>query len=224
MPTTSFFEGFIVNFSTVLVFNPTFMLISATIKVKTPFFLEQLTQMIQACINGNRQSQSQLYTLLVPKMFAVCLRYCKNREEAEDILQEGFVQVFKSLKNFRYEGSLEGWARKIMVCTAIQHYRSKVKMRPVVNIDTINMAGTETEDAMSLLGKKELLQMIQALPPAYRMVFNLCVFEGMKHREIATLLGISEGTSKSNFFDAKAILQKAVANSLKIAKINYQHG
>ena len=182
------------------------------------------TQLIQACINGNRQSQSQMYALLVPKLFALCLRYCKNREEAEEVLQEGFVQVFKSLKNFKHRGSFEGWVRKIMVYSAIQHYRSKTKMFSVVSIDIITNNkedGTGAEEIISQLARKELLQMIQALPPAYRMVFNLHVFEGMKHREIAAQIGISEGTSKSNFFDAKIILQRAVSNSLKIAKQSF---
>jgi len=189
--------------------------------VKPFYYLEQETQLIQACINRDRQSQNQLYAVLAPKMFAVCLRYCKNHEEAEEVLQEGFVQVFKSLKNYKYQGSFEGWVRKIMVYSAIQYYRSKTKLHPVIYMRTSMEEPAEKEETLSQLGKKELLKMIQALPPAYRMVFNLYVFEGMKHREIAEHLGISEGTSKSNFFDAKLILQKAVANSLKIAKINY---
>lgn len=183
--------------------------------------LEQLNQLIRDCIEGNRLSQNQLYKLFTPKMFAVCLRYSKNREEAEDILQEGFVQVFKSLKNFRQEGSFEGWIRKIMVYCAIQHYRCKSKMHPVVSIENVEMEETGNEDAMTQLNKKELLKMVQALPSSYRMVFNLFVFEGMKHREIAELLHISEGTSKSNFFNAKVILQRAVTNSLKVSKQNY---
>ena len=183
--------------------------------------LEQPAQLIQSCIDGDRRSQSQLYELFVPKMYAVCLRYSKNREEAEEIVQEGFVQVFKSLKNFRKEGSFEGWVRKIMVYCAIQHYRSKPKMHPVITIETADVEEMGNENIISQLGKKELLKMVQALPPACRMVFNLHVFEGMKHREIAGHLGISEGTSKSNFFDAKVILQRAVTNSLKIARQNY---
>ena len=180
--------------------------------------LEQSAQLIRCCIEGNRLSQKQLYELFAPKMFGVCLRYSKNREEAEEILQEGFVQVFKSLKNFRHEGSFEGWIRKIMVYCAIQHFRSKSKMHRVVHIETANVEEPGSEDILPQLAKKELLKMVQALSPAYRMIFNLYVFEGMKHREIAEHLGISEGTSKSNLFDAKIILQKAVLNSLKIAR------
>ena len=179
--------------------------------------LEQQTELIQACINGDRYSQSQLYELFAPKMFAVCLRYSKNREEAEDILQEGFVQVFKSLKTFKYEGSFEGWVRKIMVYCSIKHFRTKSNMHPLINIESVDAKQMDNEDIIARLGKKELLKMIQALPPVYRMIFNLYVFEGLKHREIAAQLGLSEGTSKSNFFDAKVILQRAVNNSLKIS-------
>ena len=191
-----------------------------TIQIKTGDLLEQPAQLIQACINGDRHSQSILYGQFAPKMFGVCMRYAKNREEAEEILQEGFVQVFKSLHSFKHAGSFEGWIRKIMVHCAIQQYRTKPKMHPVVDIENSQATETGNEDILSTLHKKELLKMIQALPPAYRLIFNLYVFEGMKHREIAEQLGIAEGTSKSNFFDAKLLLQKAVTNSLKIAK-NY---
>ena len=184
--------------------------------------MKQPVQLIQECINGDRRSQSILYEQFSPKMYGVCLRYAKNREEAEEIMQEGFFQAFISLKNFKYAGSLEGWIRRIMVNTAIQHYRAKpkIRMHAIVDIRDLSEEQMINEDATGALYQKDLLKMIQILPPACRMVFNLYVFEGMKHREIAAHLGISEGTSKSNFFDAKLILQKAVTNSLKIAK-NY---
>lgn len=188
--------------------------------IKQIDLLEQSNQLIQACIDGDRYAQNQLYELFVPKMFAVCLRYAQNREEAEEIVQEGFVQVFRSLHNFGFKGSFEGWIRKIMVNCSIQQYRSKSKLHVVMNLDTGEFEETGYEDITAHLGKKELLKMVQSLPPAYRMVFNLYVFEGMKHREIAEHLDIAEGTSKSNLADAKAILQKAVINSLKVAKRN----
>ena len=191
-----------------------------TIYINHPELLEQPAQLIQACINGDRHSQSNLYEQFAPKMFGVCMRYAKNREEAEEIMQEGFIQVFKSLHSFRHAGSFEGWVRKIMVYSAIHHFRTNSKMYVVVDIQNANAEQAGTEDIIAHLQKKELLKIVQALPPAYRMVFNLYVFEGMKHREIAEQLGIAEGTSKSNFFDAKLLLQKAVKNSLKIAK-NY---
>lgn len=153
------------------------------------------------------------------------MRYSKSREEAEDILQDGFAQVFRSLHSFKFAGSFEGWIRKIMVYTAIASYKAKLKMHAVINIEEMeNVAMINNEDIIGQLGKKELLRMVQSLPPMYRMVFNLYVFEGLRHREIAGQLGISEGTSKSNLFDAKAILQKAVANSLKIANQNSSNG
>ncbi len=189
--------------------------------LKSVDLLEDTTALIQACIEGNRYFQSRLYEIYAPKMFSTCLRYAKNREEAEEILQEGFVQVFKSLKKFKNTGSFEGWIKKIMLYCAIQQFRSKSKLYQVVDIDTVYLGETGTEDIITQLGKKELLKMVQALPPAYRMIFNLYVFEGMKHKEIAALLGIAEGTSKSNLSDAKVILQRAVTNSLKVAKQKY---
>lgn len=181
---------------------------------------EQLNQLIQHCIKGERHSQSKLYALLAPKMFAICLRYSKNREEAEETLQEGFMKVFENLQQFKFAGSFEGWVRKIMVNCALQKFRGKSHLHAVVNIDDVKTEYGGNENISSQLGTKELLQLVQLLPSAYRMVFNLYVFEGMKHREIAEVLGISEGTSKSNLSDARAILKKAVVNSAQIAKQN----
>lgn len=182
--------------------------------------VEQHHQLIQGCIKGERHSQSRLYEQYAPSMFGVCLRYARNREEAEEILQEGFMKVFEFIHQFRFDGSFEGWIRKIMVNCALQKYRSKAKMYAVVDIDTPGVEPKSNEDIITRLGTKELLKLVQQLPPAYRMVFNLYVFEGMKHREIARHLGISEGTSKSNLSDARAILQKAVNNSLQVAQQN----
>ena len=176
---------------------------------------QQIEQLIEACIKGDRQSQSRLYNIYKQKMFVVCLRYSKTREEAEEILQEGFMKVFEFLYQYKATGPFEGWVRKIMVNCALQKYRSKGNLRPVLDIDTIAVEHPVHEDIIAKIGTKELLNMVQQLPPAYRIIFNLYVFEGMKHREIAGLLGISEGTSKSNLSDARAILQKAVNKSLQ---------
>lgn len=183
--------------------------------------LKQLDHLIEACVKGDRQSQSRLYDLLNKQMFGVCLRYSKSREEAEEILQEGFMKVFEFLHQYKFKGSFEGWVRKIMVNCALQKYRSKGKLRPVIDIETVAAEQTGNEDIIARIGTKELLKMVQQLPPAYRMIFNLYVFEGMKHREIAALLGISEGTSKSNLSDARAILQKAVNNSLQSLQFKF---
>lgn len=182
--------------------------------------MEKTKQLVQACIKGERNAQKELYDQYAVKMFGVCMRYSKNREEAEDIMQEGFMNVFKSLHQFNYAGSFEGWVRRIMMNCSIQYYRKKVKVHPLIGIEKHQEEHASNEEIVSRIQKKELLEMVQNLPPAYRMVFNLYVFEGYKHREIAELLSISEGTSKSNLFDAKLLLQKAVTNSLRIAK-NY---
>ena len=174
---------------------------------------ERIDHLIQYCIEGKRHSQSRLYALLAPKMFVVCQRYAKSREEAEEILQEGFMKVFENLQQFKFTGSFEGWVRKIMVNCALQKCRSRSKFFVSVNIDDVTYEHSEAENISSRLSTKELLQLIQQLPPVYKLVFNLYVFEGMKHREIAALLGISEGTSKSNLSDARAILKKIIVNN-----------
>jgi RNA polymerase sigma factor (sigma-70 family) len=181
--------------------------------------LEQIEILIEGCVNGNRQSQNLLYNLLMPKMFGVCLRYCNNRDEAEEILQEGFIRVFEFIHQYKFTGSFEGWVRKIMVNCALQKYRNK-RMHAIVNIDSVEVEQASNENILSRIGTKELLRMVQQLSPAYRTVFNLYVFEGMKHKEIAELLGISEGTSKSNLSDARVFLQKAINNSLQLANQN----
>lgn len=189
--------------------------------LKSDILPKDPTKLIQGCIDGERYSQTQLYKLFAPRMFVVCLRYAMNREEAEEILQEGFLKVFEYIHQFRFAGSFEGWIRKIMVNCALQKYRSKSHLHAIVNIETINTDLPGSEDIITRLNTKELLAMVQSLPPAYRMVFNLYVFEGMKHREIAEHLGIAEGTSKSNLYDARIILQRQVNNSLKVEKQNY---
>jgi RNA polymerase sigma-70 factor (ECF subfamily) len=182
--------------------------------------------LIRKCVEWDRNAQNALYKMFASRMFTVCLRYSSSREEAEDILQEGFMKVFENIKNFRREGSLEGWIRKIMMNEALQKFRSSKHENFSVSIsDNENyLPHYSDETILSRIGIKELMSMIQNLSPAYRMVFNLYVFEGMKHREIAEQLGISEGTSKSNLADARSILQKAVNNSLRTAVEPTEHG
>jgi len=176
------------------------------------------TKLISDCIKGDRQAQSTLYAMFVSKMFVVCLRYAKSKEEAEEILQEGFLKAFRFLHQFKREGSLEGWIRKIMVNCALQKLRNKSRMAPVISIESYHDQFVIDEYIESSMGSKELLKLVMILPPAYKMVFNLYVFEGYKHREIADILGITEGTSKSNLADARAFLQKRIVQKLAIAK------
>ncbi len=185
--------------------------------------LHNLPDIINSCIKGDRQAQNKLYQQFAKTMFVVCMRYSKNREEAEETLQEGFMKVFDNLEQFKFAGSFEGWVRKIMVNCALQKLRSKTHMRPIISIEESAFEGVGNEDIIARIGTKELMKMVQKLPPAYKMIFNLYVFEGMKHREIAEQLNISEGTSKSNLSDARKILQKAVNDSLHFGKQNMHY-
>lgn len=146
------------------------------------------------------------------------MRYSRSREEAEEVLQEGFLKIFQFLHQFKNEGALEGWIRKIMVNCALQKLRTKPQLTAVLNNDGSKDEYVFIDPIESRLSSKELLQLVMSLPPAYKMVFNLYVFEGYKHREIAELLGISEGTSKSNLSDAREFLKKHLIKPTAIAK------
>ena len=155
-----------------------------------------------------------LYKRFAGKMLLVCMRYIKNKDEAEDVLQEGFMLVFQKLSQFKAEGSFEGWIRKIMVNKSIEYLRKSSLIHPMVDIEETENDFISADDIMSSIASKDLLNIIQELPPACRIVFNLYAFEGLKHREIAEQLGISEGTSKSNLSDARAILKKKIRPSI----------
>jgi len=144
-------------------------------------------------------------------MYAVCLRYTSNAEEAQDILQEGFIKIFKKLDSFRSEGSFEGWVRRIFVNTAIEHFRRKRYLTPVTEKEENTIEG-KSVSALDNLAEKDIMALIQELSPGYRTVFNLYVVEGYTHKEIGDMLGISEGTSKSQLSRAKVILQEMVRN------------
>ncbi len=147
--------------------------------------------------------------MLAPKMFGVCLRYSKDVTEAEDNLQEGFVKVFTYLKNFRHEGSLEGWVRKIMVNVSLEKFRKQQIMYPVDDMKAFEGRHFQ-EDIIAKISADELVALIRELPPRYRMVFNLYVMEGMNHKEIGEAMQITEGTSKSNLARAREILKQKV--------------
>jgi RNA polymerase sigma factor (sigma-70 family) len=182
--------------------------------------LKDIHKLVLDCCREDRSAQSRLYNLLAPKMFVVCLRYSKSREEAEEILQEGFMKVFQSIRQFRFSGSFEGWVKRIMINCALQRFRKKTHLHAIIHIDDASVEPISQEAILSRMGTKELLALVQDLPAAYRLVFNLYVFEGMKHREIAELLGISEGTSKSNLSDARSILKKAITEKMEIRSKN----
>lgn len=179
------------------------------------------TDLISGCIQGNRQMQEELYKRFSGKMYAVCLRYAGNAEDAQDLLQEGFIKVYRNLHRFRAEGSFEGWIRRVFVNSSIEHFRKKSLQLSKVSDkeeDTIEDADTT---ALDNLAERDIISLIQQLSPGYRTVFNLYVVEGYSHKEIADLLGISEGTSKSQLARARSILQKKVAQYLSDTKKSF---
>lgn len=167
------------------------------------------TDLIKGCIEGDRRTQEELYNRFAPKMYAVCLRYASNAEEAQDILQDSFIKVFKKLDSFRGEGSFEGWIRRIFVNTSIEYFRRKKYMQPVTEKEENTIEGKYVS-VLDSLAEKDILELITQLSPGYRTVFNLYVVEGYSHKEIGEMLGISEGTSKSQLSRAKGILQDLV--------------
>lgn len=173
--------------------------------------------LIEGCKKGDRKAQESLYKLLSSRMMGLCMRYARDRFEAEDILQMGFMKVFLKVPEFRGDGSFEGWIRRIMVNTAIETYRKNLRSLNVVDIDEVYDHPQETFD-MSGLELKDLLRLVQELSNGYRIVFNMYVIEGYSHREIADELGITEGASKSQLSRARAILKEKI---LKMEGLNY---
>ena len=175
------------------------------------------SDLIEGCLKGDRKIQHELYKRFAPKMYAVCLRYASNAEEAEDILQEGFIKVYNKIGSFRKEGSFEGWIRRIFVNTAIEQFRKKVYLQPITDIEEDTVEGKYLS-VLDRLSEKDIIQLIQQLSPGYRTVFNMYVVEGYTHKQISELLGISEGTSKSQLSRAKQILQDLVKTYLEKRK------
>ena len=167
------------------------------------------SDLLQGCKEGNRRMQEELYRRFSPRMYAVCLRYASNAEEAEDVLQEGFIKVFKKLDSFRGEGSFEGWLRRIFVNTAIEQFRRRRYLMPVTEKEENTIEG-KYFSVLDELAEKDILALVRELSPGYRTVFNMYVIEGYTHKEIGDILGISEGTSKSQLSRAKVILQDMV--------------
>jgi RNA polymerase sigma-70 factor (ECF subfamily) len=164
-------------------------------------------ELIDGCLNNDRKAQKLLYEKYSSKMFGVCMRYAKSKEEAEDILSDTFVQVFVKLSSFKREGSFEGWIRRIVVNTSITAYRNNLKFNLNDEISEVHQLSDDNETAIDLLNVQQIKSIIQQMPDGYRMIFNLYVIEGYNHREIAELIGINEGTSKSQFSKAKKWLQ-----------------
>lgn len=174
---------------------------------------ERLQTIWNGCLSNDRKSQEQLYKLLAPRMLAVCMRYATDKDEAQDILQEGFIKMFRNMKNYRGEGSLEGWIRRIMVHCAISRYR---KLKPMVLVDdfaaeeaaVIPISSSYNDNGLEA---KDLMKLVQKLPKTYRSVFNMYAIEGYSHQEIGTSLGMSELLSRTTLHRARTLLKDMVA-------------
>jgi RNA polymerase sigma-70 factor (ECF subfamily) len=175
-------------------------------------------QIIQGCIEGKRKAFAALYRKYAAVMMAVCYRYSGNRPDAEDILQEGFIKVFTHIGDFRGQGSFEGWVRRIMVNTALDHYQKVTRIQYASHMEEFSTEDDRPDEGPESglpdnpgIPAEKLMDFIAALPHGYRTVFNLYVFEGFTHREIASATGMSENTSKTQLMKARRSLRNKVA-------------
>jgi RNA polymerase sigma-70 factor (ECF subfamily) len=179
--------------------------------------LTQLDDIIKGCIAGKPEAQEALYKKYSGKLFGISLRYTKDYSAAEDVLHEGFIKIYKNISNFKGTGSFEGWIRRIIINTALERFRKHFQMYSISDVN-------EAEDSIKYnhilteLAAKDLLKLIQDLPTAYKMVFNLYAIDGYTHKEIGTILNISEGTSKSNLSRARKILQAKLEDKYIISE------
>ena len=167
-------------------------------------------RLIESCIKGDRSAQKVLYDHLAPRMFPLCIRYVGDREQAEDVLQDGFVTLFTHLDSYKGDGSFEGWARKIFVTTALMELRRKDALKMSDDLEVAKGLKTEVTGQIANIGYKELMEMVMSLPTGFRTVFNMYAVEGYSHKEIADILGISEVTSRTQYSRARAILQSKI--------------
>ncbi len=168
--------------------------------------MEPNTSLINNCLKNNRAAQKQLYNQYAKVMLGVCYRYTKSVSDAEDVLQEGFIRVFKNLYQYRFDGELGAWIRRVMVTTALNYLKRNARYQNDLAFDKIEMHPVTDENPEVLLNTKELASLIQQLPGGYQTIFNLHAVEGYSHVEIGQLLGITDGTSRSQYARARALL------------------
>lgn len=166
--------------------------------------------LLDSCIKGDREAQRVLYDSLASRMFPVCIRYVGDRTLAEDVLQEGFITLFTKLKDYKGDGSFEGWARRIFVTTALMSLRKKDALKMSEELDAVKGMKAETTSQIQNIGYKELMELVMSLPPGFRTVFNMYAIEGYSHKEIAETLGITETTSRTQFSRARVWLQNKI--------------
>lgn len=170
---------------------------------------------IKGCIRQDRVYQKYLYETYASRMLGVCMRYARDKAEAEDMLQEGFVKVFQNISRFEHKGSFEGWIRRIMVFTAINYYKYRSR-KFQEDLDAEPNDAPYSDDILDQITVKEILALIQQMPDGYRLIFNLFAIEGYSHKEIAEQLGIAVGTSKSQYARARAMMRSLVSKHYQI--------
>jgi len=178
--------------------------------------------LIEKCLKNDRKAQYEFYEKYAPKLYGVCLRYAKTVIDAEDILQDGFIKVFRYLGDYRGEGSFEGWLRKIMVTTAMNFYKRKNLVSKDIEPESLRLPFHNDHEIVSAMSHKELLRFIHELPDGYRTVFNLNTIEGYSHKEIGEIMHISVNTSKSQLSRAKNSLRNSIGNLFKHEEILMQ--
>jgi len=176
-------------------------------------------EIVTACLQNNSEAQHKFYKRFASKMFGICLRFAQKNNQAEDILQEGFIRVFGNLAKFRFQGSLEGWIKRIMINVAIDYIKKFGMHFEELNEEITEQCDIFEDEAISRLSVEDLMKMIQNLPDNKRLIFNLYAYEGYHHKEIAEMLGISVMTSKSQYCKAKKILQEQLT---KIKNKSYE--
>lgn len=163
---------------------------------------------LQGCLKNQPVAQQELYSRYSPKMLAVCYRFARNREDAEDMLQESFIRAFTQIHQFQSKGSFEGWIRRIIVHTCINHLKKHKKFNDSVDIAQAQTVQIREDSVPSIIQAKQVIECIRSLPTGYRTVLNLFAIDGYSHREIANMLDIEESTSRSQYTRAKAMLEQ----------------
>jgi len=175
---------------------------------------QQLKNIIQGCVNANRQSQKEFYQLYYGFAMGICMRYCNTHDDAMEVVNDGFIKIYRTLPHFEprhenFEASLMGWMKSIIINTSIDHFRKNKNSYLVGDIKEEHQEMTDADaSALDRMSYKEIMELVQRLSPGYRAVFNLHVIDGFKHEEIAQQLNISVGTSKSNLAKARVNIQK----------------
>ena len=171
--------------------------------------MENLDQLIEDCKAGKQSAQSQLYKAFAPVLFGVCIRYARDETEAEDTLHDGFLIIFNKIEQYAHKGSFEGWMKRIMVNIALEKFRKRYRLHTVDDMNVYDYKAVN-EDVYAQMNANQLMEIVQQLPPRYKMVFNLYAIDGYNHSEIAEMMEIAEGTSKSNLARARKILQDKI--------------